>query len=363
MNNSFRSCIFSLAILSFILFSSCNRQINSNSSTKSSTDSLAVSSTPAVNQVPVDRLFFLEGQLCQHLRQILQDSKGNLWFGTNVYDIMLYDGDSLTYLTEKDGIGGGRTTAIIEDQDGNVWFGMYQGLSKYDGKSFSNYSTEDGLIDDEIWSLIQAQNGDFWIGTTRGVSRFDGEKFTNFPFQKATVADTNTIYAHDRITDIMEDKDGKLWFGTDGFGISIYDGKGFSFLTKENGLPDNNISKLYQDQSGKIWIGTMFGGLSRFDGKAFTNFTLEGKLEGVEVSNIYGDPEGDIWIAIENSGVYRYDGKAFTNYYKDHNLPTNGILCMYKDQEERFWFGGWGGLFRFENEQFVSVTREGPWEK
>jgi len=46
-----------------------------------------------------------------HLRKIFQDSKGNLWFGTNVYDLMMYDGDTLRYITKKEGFSGGRVTA------------------------------------------------------------------------------------------------------------------------------------------------------------------------------------------------------------------------------------------------------------
>ena len=49
----------------------------------------------------VDPLFEIEGQLCQHVRCIFEDSYGNLWFGTNVYDLMLYNGDSLVYLDEE----------------------------------------------------------------------------------------------------------------------------------------------------------------------------------------------------------------------------------------------------------------------
>ena len=32
----------------------------------------------------IDPLFFLPGQLCQHVRRIYQDQQDNLWMGTNV---------------------------------------------------------------------------------------------------------------------------------------------------------------------------------------------------------------------------------------------------------------------------------------
>jgi ligand-binding sensor domain-containing protein len=51
---------------------------------------------------------------------------------------MRYDGDTLQYFDEKDGLEGGRITGILEDKEGNVWFGSCGGLTKYDGKSFTN---------------------------------------------------------------------------------------------------------------------------------------------------------------------------------------------------------------------------------
>lgn len=318
----------------------------------------------------VDPLFFIDGQLCQHLRRIFQDKSGNLWFGTNNYGIMRYNGDTLEYFDKNEGQNCSRITGIVEDKEGNVWFGAYGGITRYDGKSFTIFSEKDGLVDKEVWSLIIDSNGIFWIGTTEGVSQFNGEKFTSFPIPKAKVKDTTTTFAYNRISCILEDKNGIIWFGTDGFGICKYDpsapigsgGKTFTFITKEDGLCGNNIYDIMEDTKGNIWIGTMFGGISRYDGKSFTNFTRDGVIEGIEVGGLYEDKSGNIWFAAENSGVYRYDGKSFTNFYTKDGLNTNGILCIYKDREARFWFGGWGGLFRYDGKSFFPVTKDGPWQ-
>lgn len=344
-----------------------------------STNERPIVSAEELKQPYKDPMFFLEGQLCQHVRCMFEDSRDHLWFGTNVYGLMHYDGDTLRFYDEKDGLGGGRINGFVEDRDGILWIATYEGLSKYDGKSFSNFDSSDGLIDSYVSCLEKTRNGNLWIGTAEGISIFDGIQFTNFQIPQVAVPDTTTRLSYKMVTNLEEDRYGNMWIGTDGFGVWKYDPndttsisglKGFSHLSKKTGLCDNNIMAIKQDSKGAIWIGTMFGGLSIINESVvkvndkinhISNPTLDGKIEGIEVYGFFEDENHNVWFSVENHGVYKYDGHSYTNYYEEQNLPTNGILCVMKDSEQRFWFGGWGGLFRFDCSEFHSITNEGPW--
>jgi ligand-binding sensor domain-containing protein len=296
------------------------------------------------------------------VRRIFEDRHGHLWFGTNVYGLMRYDGDTLVYYTEKDGLGAGRITGIAEDAEGTVWIATYGGLTRYDGKTFTNYDSGDGLPDPELWSLLIARDGMIWLGTNAGAVVFDGTTFTPFPVPKPHVQAANTIYSPDRITSLAEDRQGNIWFGLDGYGLVRYDGESFTSFTTADGLCDNTISELMADRRGRLWIGTFFGGLSVFDGETFINPTREGTITGVEVGGFFEDPVGDIWFAAENHGVYRFDGTTYARYDASDGLQTNGILSILRDRNGRLWLGGWGGLFRFDGHSFASVTAAGPWD-
>lgn len=325
----------------------------------------------------IDPLFFIEGQLCQHVRKIFQDSHGNLWIGTNIYGLMRYNGDALEYFDEKHGLGGGRITGIVEDNTGNVWFATASGLSRYDPTQnmtsevkFTNFSTERGLEDKEIWSLLLDNEGQFWIGTLNGVYQFDGQTFKPIELPKATVVDTSSILSFDRITAIIQDQKGGIWFGRDGFGITRLYQNQFQQFTRESGLSDNSIHSLMEDQYGNVWIGTMYGGLSRWHDGNFTRYPFGRPVMGWEIGALFEDSKSQVWFASENHGVYKYDPQhdSFDHLYKEQGLPTNGILSIYEDQSGRFWMGGWGGLFRYfpESEDstqlFLPVTVEGPWQ-
>lgn len=353
----YRMKLLIVLLMSMIIYS-CKGQVDVRSKIENNASTASSSNT---TEDVKDPMFYIDGQLCQHLRKIYQDSKGDLWFGTNVYDLMHYNGDGLKYITEKDGFSGGRVTEIKEDNEGNIWIATGSGLNKYDGESFTIFNESNDLLNSEIWSFLIDSKGIFWIGHNEGLSRFDGKEFEDISVPKPEIAETNTIYSANRITSIVESNDGSIWLGTDGYGICKYNDETFTHFTMENGLCDNTICELMSDSKGNLWVGTFGGGVSRFDGMKFVNYTKDGLVSGIEVGSFFEDLNGDIWFGVENNGVYKYDGNTFSHYYKNEGLDGI-ILDIYRDNKNRFWFGGWGGLFRYDGEYFSSVTKDGPWE-
>ena len=86
---------------------------------------------------------------------------------------------------------------------------------------------------------------------------------------------------------IIEDKTGKLWFGTRGEPC-FYDGKTFTVFRNKDGKAFNNVWSIIEDKKGNIWFGDD-DGLWRYDGSTFTKVSQRGAYAIIE------DKKGNIW--------------------------------------------------------------------
>jgi ligand-binding sensor domain-containing protein len=131
---------------------------------------------------------------------------------------------------------------IVEDKKGNLWFGtQHGGLCRYDPsaskgspKAFTTFTSKDGLCGKEVWSILEDKTGNLWVvanakvnpATNRGgVCRYDGKTFTRF-------TDNEDLLAQNGVQCLVEDKKGVLWLGSTG-GLCRFDGKSFINITKE----------------------------------------------------------------------------------------------------------------------------------
>jgi ligand-binding sensor domain-containing protein len=123
------------------------------------------------------------------------------------------------------------------------------------------------LPSDKIFSIYIAPDGTKWFGTDQGVATHKGnntlENWTVYTIEEGLV--NNFVQA------IAADKNGNLWFGTRGGGISVFDGSKWTSYTTANGLNSNNILCMTMDNDGVIWIGTD-DGVTSFSEGDFTSY-------------------------------------------------------------------------------------------
>src|SRR5438874_1346340 len=133
-------------------------------------------------------------------------------------------------------------------------------------------------------------NGYLWLGTEEGLVRFDGVRFVVFDKRNTPALKSNTITA------LWEDREGNLWIGTNGGGLSQFNQGVFSTYTTREGLSNDVVLAIGEDAEGKLWIGTDGGGLNRFRNGKFEVYTTKDGLSNNSVFSISEDPSGSMWI-------------------------------------------------------------------
>ncbi len=111
--------------------------------------------------------------------------------------------------------------------------------------------------------------------------------------------------------------------------------------TTNDGIPSDKISPMIQDKDGFIWFGTDVG-VTRFNGIKFQNFTLSDGLSDNNIVKVKSDSKGRVWFLGSNGTVsYWYNGKIF-NSHSDTILKyitaTTSFIDFFEDHQNRLWF-------------------------
>jgi ligand-binding sensor domain-containing protein/serine phosphatase RsbU (regulator of sigma subunit) len=213
---------------------------------------------------------------------------------------------------------------------------------------FRNYSVEQGLPQSSVYCLIQDARGFFWMGTDGGgVSRFDGHTFQTF--SKSEGLSDNVVRS------LFEDSKGNIWIGTDN-GLTLYDGYNFSAIGKEQGLKGSSVLKIMEARSGVILAATNDGGLATIitsDSLTVKNITSEDGLTSDFIFDIYEDPQNMIWLAMVG-GLNIIDfGDSASQAIKEIYTPeidtesVISILSIEPSENGSIFLGSYGnGLYR-----------------
>jgi ligand-binding sensor domain-containing protein/two-component sensor histidine kinase len=343
-----------------------------------------------------------EGITNNHVRTILEDRWGNMWFGTsgggaNKYFIQPFD-----HFNKSSGMPGTYTYSLVSHKD-DMWMGIDEkGVARYDGKSFTVLSEDSGFISCKVRALYSSLEGDLWLGTDGfGVWRYDGEKFTQVRIgtNREGVSDTwikcitqspdsaiwigtyaggitkltpdsgwnnysasyysvkNSGLPHNKVNALHVDKEGRIWFGTFGGGLGFLDGEKFTVINTSDGLPSNHIRSLVEDDAGFLWAAGADGALIRINlyGSSW-DITLFGYNDGLSSTNVYllSPTANSLWVGTEK-GIDRVMLDQSRNIFAvEHFGMAEGFIgietnsnAVASDNKGNLWFGTVEGATRY----------------
>jgi signal transduction histidine kinase/ligand-binding sensor domain-containing protein/DNA-binding response OmpR family regulator len=192
-----------------------------------------------------------------------------------------------------------------------------------------------------------------WFATDDGLNKFDGSNFTVY---RNIAGDTNSLRVNEILT-ICEDKQGNVWVGTSGGGLSVYDRKkdnfnNFPYQNVHGGFSTKSVIRsICCDHRGKLWIA-QFEGVYEFDPVAKTVRSINLiKPEGVRVTLfcVFEDSRRRIWVGSDN-GLFLYQRESNSFKRLTHNpadpnsLSSDVVRTISEDSTGNVWFGTVDGL-------------------
>ena len=296
------------------------------------------------------------------------DPKGYIWAGAlkeglnridiNTNEVKQYKNDD----RDEKSLPGNHVKDILRDSSGNLWVGTDNGLAKYNEQTenFATYKNKiydkTSLVNDEVFSIQEDESGLIWVGTYAGISMFDPN--TNIEHYKKDPFDENSI-SDNPIHGIYEDKDGLLWVGTNSKGVNVINRKNYNVkhlnkTSKDYPISDDNINDIVGIDN-KIFIATK-NGLNEVD-KDFKTINIYNTEDGICNNNItalFADSKKNVWIGIAN-GISVLNTNTneiidITDILTNHNIEDQYIKVIYEDSKGNYWVGCFidGGLVKID---------------
>jgi ligand-binding sensor domain-containing protein len=225
--------------------------------------------------------------------------------------------------------------------------------------AYMAYGPEAKYFSNLNFTVHQSKGGFLWIGTQNGVVRFDGKRYKNFYSDY-----TNPNSPSDNTTaDILEDKNGDIWFCGFYHGLTKYNESTGIFKKYTKPTVDNfsnyGIYSGLKDKEGNLWFATAGRGMAKYiyEKDSFTLFFPEpdkckdGSIRGENyVTGICEDKfdANILWISSFN-GLYSFNKKnnRFIHYpsgvkYLYTNKDVQTLNCE-TDIKGNLWLSTWGG--------------------
>ena len=301
------------------------------------------------------------------IQAIANDPEGYLWFA-NKNGLFKYNSVLSGFSAQKINVPALTALHIVSlflDDWGYLWIGTFDNglyrLNTYNNE-IKKFGPIDGLMNANIVS-IQGKDKKIWLATLGGLAECTISEANNNPgnlsyaFKSFGGANSpGEIFVYD----VFVDSKNRVWFGTDGKGLSCLDkGKFKSFNTIDN-KTNIVVYSITEDKKGNIWFSTLNHGVYRYDGAKFYHIGIKEGLRDNEITGITTDWQGNI-IVVHSKGIDKINQATFEIDYLGtesgiENLDCNlNALCT--DASGNIWIGKQDGLMRLIKSRYSEVTK------
>jgi ligand-binding sensor domain-containing protein len=214
----------------------------------------------------------------------------------------------------------------------------------------SKYNKAAGFPTDNVKVISEDRDGNIWSGNYGdGLTQITAKIYTVYTFDKV-------IYGKS-VFSVFADKQFR-WIGTE-YGLLKLEqttGKIVKFYSRGSGLPKDIVTAIYSTDGKELWIGTEENGVFRMntDHEKISRYPIgNGELEN-SVTAITGNKE-QVWIGTKKGLCNIHSGSGTIKWYSisQGGLPHNFINCLHVDRSGRLWISSHSNTLAYIREEKV----------
>lgn len=265
------------------------------------------------------------------------DAKGRLWAGTAQGLFVRENGRFRAALPGRQNV-----ISLCAASDGSLWAGTFGNgvfVLSADGRVERHLSERDGLSNGSVLSM--AADGDrVWLATLGGVTAVGTRQSRLEQFSRQHELGTQYVYK------VFRDSRGRIWFGTDGAGLSVLENGAFRQFTQAGGEILKTIYAIAEDASGRIWFSTEGKGLFSFDGQNFRRYTQADRLHSLSITGLEMTGNGELLVAYEDGLDLLNPETGHVTYWEAPGIAELNLNALCRDAAGNVWLGGQRGILR-----------------
>lgn len=292
---------------------------------------------------------------------ILEIDSSRVLVASNVGDVWLFGvTDSSVVKMDKVPVPFKNVSVMLRDSKKRVWFGTWgEGLWRMDEwgvfKRIYSYSDEDDF--QKVHAIYEDSEHSIWIGTqVNGLFRFQENNNAKI------VHSSDMGFPKVDASCFVERPDGKMFVGSDGFGVFLTDEDG-KWVDESQHLFDGlggSILSFCKGKDNNILVSSWSGGIGEYktDG-SFSIVRYDGLEKTVNSSKCVRVMSGDeIWVATQGDGVYVK--RADTLWRRIDFVMEDGFMDRWIDDMEEFsdgtkWLISSTGIWRGDGKIFEMI--------
>lgn len=298
------------------------------------------------------------------IRSLLIDKRQQIWTGIGTSGLAIQDtktGEIKTFQNLDKSSNANfftRVHSMIQSSlNENILLGAQDGLYLYN-PSLANQPPlkikNSAIHQRPVYQIVKSQSKGYWIAGRNFICHQDAN----------CQSETMVLEERNDYNTVIQSNHHTIWVGTASDGIiqiqispktlKVIQTKKYNI---QNGLlAASNIKYLYQDKEHKIWAGTDGGGLCTYDEKEdrFISINQVTDFPTDLITSITEDKEGTLWLG-SNIGLIRFypsnnlKNSSFRLYNKSNGLPDNTFLpgAVSQTPQGEIYFGTHQGYIHF----------------